>query len=65
MAKPASDAFAAAGWPVVGGIGGDDVAKPASDAFAAAGWPVLAGILVEPGNRTLASYPSTCWKCVA
>lgn len=21
--------------------------------------------LAEPGNRTLASYPSTCWKCVA
>ena len=47
VARPASDAFAAAGWPVVGGIGGDDVAKPASDAFAAAGWPVLAGILVD------------------
>jgi hypothetical protein len=47
VARSASDAFAAAGWPVVGGIGGDDVAKPASDAFAAAGWPVLAGILVD------------------
>ena len=21
--------------------------------------------LPEPGNKTLASYPSTCWKCVA
>ena len=47
VARPASDAFAAAGWPVVGGIGGDVVAKPASDAFAAAGWPVLAGIPVD------------------
>jgi hypothetical protein len=58
VARSASDAFAAAGWPVVGGIGGDDVAKPASDAFAAAGWPVLAGILVDDVARSACSGSS-------